>query len=355
VYWFDGHPGAAVEGKLGHGVTVRLATSSLAWAIAARCVRIGATPMGTVTFVPDQDRVEIVDVGPRDGLQNLPDPVPTELKLELIGRLIDAGVRSMEACSFVNPAKVPQMGDADAVMAGVPRHHGARYLGLVLNERGLDRAISAGVDEVVSVVVCSNTFSQRNQGTTITEALEVHHRIGERANAAGMAHSVVMSAAFGCPFEGDVPVDRVARIAIGCASSGPTRVTLADTIGVGVPTQVHELVRAVRDSIGEDVPLGAHFHNTRNTGYANAYAALEVGIRSFDASLGGVGGCPFAPRATGNIATEDLVYQLHQMGFDTGIDLESLIDTSNWLAEHLGAAVAGLVAKAGGFPTPGTR
>jgi hydroxymethylglutaryl-CoA lyase len=301
------------------------------------------------------DFVEIVDVGPRDGLQNIADHVTTELKVELITRLVAAGVRSIEATSFVNPAKVPQMSDADAVIGRVPRGNGVRYLGLVMNERGLDRAVEAGVDEVVSVVVCSNTFSQRNQGTTITEALEVHHAIGTKANALGVSHSVVLAASFGCPFEGEVPIERVARIAIGCSSTGPTRLTLADTIGVGVPTQVHELITAVRDAVGDDVLLGCHFHNTRNSGYANAYAAIEAGVRSFDASLGGVGGCPFAPKATGNIATEDLVYQLHRMGFDTGIDLDALIETSNWLASHLGPAVAGRVAKAGGFPREGTR
>jgi hydroxymethylglutaryl-CoA lyase len=306
--------------------------------------------VSTVGFV--RDRVELVDVGPRDGLQNVAVDIPVEVKVELVTRLVDAGLRTIEAGSFVSPKAVPRMADSDVVFAAVPRQTGVRYLGLVVNERGLDRAIAAQADEVVSVVVCSQTFSMRNQNATIAQALDVHRAIGERANDAGIAHSVVLATAFGCPFEGEIDVSTVARIAIGCASTGPRRITLADTIGVAVPTDVHERVTALRDAVGDVAELGCHFHNTRNTGYANVYAALEAGVRSFDASLGGVGGCPFAPRATGNIATEDVTYLLHRMGVDTGLDLDRLLDTAEWLAGHLGPAVAGLVSKAGPFPKP---
>ncbi|MEV4136056.1 hydroxymethylglutaryl-CoA lyase [Dactylosporangium sp. NPDC049742] len=273
--------------------------------------------------------VEIVEVGPRDGLQNEKVLLPTEVKVDYITRALDAGIRRLEAVAFVHPGRVPQMADAEAVMAAVPRRPGVTYIGLVLNRRGLDRALAAGVDEVNMVVVASDEFSRRNQGTTTAAALDVWHEVA----AAGIPASLTIAAAFGCPFTGAVPVDRVLGIAASALQSGPREIAIADTIGVGVPTQVRELVHGLRD-LG--VPLRAHFHNTRNTGYANAVAALEAGVATLDASIGGIGGCPFAPRATGNIATEDLTYLLHGMGVETGLDLPALAGTGTWIAARLG-------------------
>ena len=296
------------------------------------------------------DRVEIIDVAPRDGLQNEDTLLPTEIKVELIGRLVDAGIRRLEATSFVHPGRVPAMADAEEVMARVPRREDVSYIGLVLNERGLERAIDAGCDEIAYAVVVTDTFSRRNQGTSAAEGIEVWHRIAARARQAGVLPSLVVSAAFGCPYEGEVLVDRVVEVVEAAVREAPDRLSLADTIGVATPSDVLERFEAIGSVVPDDVQLGCHFHNTRNTGIANAYAALESGVRSFDASLGGIGGCPFAPNATGNICTEDLVYMLHRMGFDTGLDLEALADTARWLRTHLGESVVGLYANAGPFP-----
>lgn len=296
------------------------------------------------------DTIRIIDVSPRDGLQNEAVLLSTEDKVELIAQLTSAGVTAVEATSFVHPRRVPAMADAEAVMASLSRRPGVSYIGLALNERGLERAIAAGCTEVNSVIVASEGFGRANQGMTPEESVEVWHRIAARAHEAGVTPSVVMSVAFGCPFDGEVPVDRVARLAEAAAAAGPARLALADTIGVATPADVHERISALRDSVGDEVALGMHFHNTRNTGIANAYAALEDGIRVFDASLGGVGGCPFAPEATGNIPTEDLVYMLHRMGYDTGLDLDRLAAAVRWLESRLGHPVPGLYAKAGPFP-----
>lgn len=297
------------------------------------------------------EHVEIIDVAPRDGLQNEATLLSTEQKLELVERLLGAGVQRIEATSFVHPRLVPQMADAEAVMAGVPRDRGATWVGLALNERGLDRAVAAGCDEVSYAVVSTDTFSQRNQGTTTAEGIEAWGRIAARARAEGVTPILVVAASFGCPFEGEVPVQRLVEVVEGCLElEVPARLSLADTIGVGTPADVRERFAAIAGSVPDDVQLGTHFHNTRNTGIANAYAALEAGVRSFDASLGGIGGCPFAPAATGNICTEDLVYMLHRMGFDTGLDLDALADASTWLTGLLGDSVVGLYAKAGPFP-----
>jgi hydroxymethylglutaryl-CoA lyase len=290
----------------------------------------------------------IVEVGPRDGLQNEATPVSTDAKLALIESLIDAGVRRVEATSFVNPTRVPQMADAEAVMARVPRRPDVSYIGLVLNERGLDRALGSGVDEVNVAVVASETFSQRNQGVGIEEMLEVFERIATRTLAAGARISATIGASFGCPFEGEVPTERVVAIAQRCATVGAQEIAIADTIGVGVPADVRRLVDGIRGV--SDVPLRAHFHNTRNTGYANALAALDAGITALDASTGGIGGCPFAPRATGNIATEDLIYLLHRSGYDPGIDLAAVVAAADAIGEQLGKPVPALLGRAGDFP-----
>ncbi|MEE8124169.1 MAG: hydroxymethylglutaryl-CoA lyase, partial [Alphaproteobacteria bacterium] len=236
-------------------------------------------------------RVEIVEVSPRDGLQNEPELLGTEDKVELITRAIAAGIKRIEATSFVDPRRVPQMADAEAVMAQLPRLDGVSYIGLVLNRRGFDRAAAAGCDEVNYVVIASDEFSRRNQSLATDEALAVWDEIGAAAREAGMRSSLTIGAAFGCPYEGEVPAERVVEIAGRVLESKPSEIALADTIGVAVPTQVTGLIEAVAARIS-DVPLRCHFHNTRNTGLANAYAAIEAGVGVLDASLGGIGGCP---------------------------------------------------------------
>lgn len=308
----------------------------------------GTPPTPTLPTLPSR-RVEIVDVSPRDGLQSEPGELSTSAKVELIERLISAGVRRLEAASFVNPKRVPKMADAEEVMARLPRSDDVKYIGLVMNRRGLDRALEAGVDEVNVVVVCSDTFCRRNQGTTTAEAVAVYSEIAEASAAGGVPAGVTLAAAFGCPYEGEVPVGRLTDVASEVAASRPAEIALADSIGVAVPADVEERVAAVRKVAG-GVRLRAHFHNTRNTGYANAAAALDAGVSVLDASLGGIGGCPFAPAATGNIATEDLVYLLDRMGVSSGLSLEALCSEARWLAEALGHPVPGYLSKAGGFP-----
>jgi hydroxymethylglutaryl-CoA lyase len=295
--------------------------------------------------------VEIVEVGPRDGLQNEANLVSTQDKLELIRRLVDTGLKRIEATSFVNPARVPQMADAEAVMAGVPRRDGVSYSGLVLNPRGAERAFAAGCDEITYVIVASETFSQRNQGRSVATTLTEWAQVAKLARDAGVRANGLIAAAFGCPFEGRVDPARVAELAAQVADAGADEVGLADTIGVGAPRQVADLTTRVRPLIGK-LPLRFHFHNTRNTGYANAYAALMAGADILDASAGGVGGCPFAPRATGNIATEDLCYLLDEIGVAHDGRAAEIAALDGWLTERLGHSVPGQLGKAGGFPQP---
>ena len=290
--------------------------------------------------------VIICDVGPRDGLQNEDTTLSPAVRAELCDRLAAAGVPRVEAVSFVNPKRVPQMAGAEEVMAAIDRREGTVYAGLVLNERGYERALAAGVDEVHYAFPVTDEFARRNQNTTVEGALETSDILVNRAANDFIRITVTLSVAFGCPFEGAVDPDRVLEIARRVAATGPDEIVLADTIGVGVPSQVETLVGGVA-ALGATV--GAHFHNTRNTGYANAVAAVEAGATVLDASLGGTGGCPFAPRATGNIATEDLVYLLHGMGHETGIDLDALIGHAVWLGEQLGKELPGQLHKAGTF------
>ena len=297
------------------------------------------------------ERVQIVDVAPRDGLQADPADLSTAQKVELIERLVAAGHTRVEAASFVSPKAVPKMADGEAVMAGVPRTEGVSYSALVLNQRGVERAIEAGADEVCGVVVATETFSQANQRATVAESIQRWRAISGTARAAGIRTSVTVSAVCGCPYEGRVDADRVLGIVADLAETEPDEVALADTIGVGVPNQVAALFEGAAERAG-GIALRGHFHNTRNTALANIAAAIDTGVRVFDSSLGGVGGCPFAPRATGNVATEEVVYMVHEMGFDTGIDLDALIEASAWLEGQLGHGVPSLVAKAGGFPQP---
>ena len=301
-----------------------------------------------------QRSVALVEVGPRDGLQNEPVQLATETKIEFVRRVRTAGIRRIEVASFVNPQRVPQMADAEAVMAGVPRDGHSSYIGLVLNRRGFDRAVAAGCDEVGFVVVASETFSRRNQGIGVRDSIDLWHEIAAEAADGGVKASVMISAACGCPFEGEVPASRVLEIATEVAKSPSVELAIADTIGVGVPPQVTALVEGLRPIAGER-PIRVHFHNTRNTAIANITAAVQAGATIVDASTGGIGGCPFAPKATGNVATEDVLYLLNHMGIETGVSLEAIIETAHWIERQLGRPVPGMVSKAGDFPAAPAR
>ena len=297
------------------------------------------------------NQIEIVDVAPRDGLQSDAVMFTTEQKVELTHRIVAAGVRRVEVASFVNPKRVPQMADAEAVLAALAGSgSSATFIGLVLNARGFDRAVAAATPEVNVVVVCSDTFSQNNQSMSTEQSIVAALDVIGRAHDHALPVSVTLSAAFGCPYDGIVDPNVVINIAERIAAAGPDEIALADTVGAAVPTQVRSLVGATQSVIGNDIRLRAHFHNTRNSGLANALAAVECGVTVIDASLGGIGGCPFAPRATGNIPTEDVVYLLERSGFSTGVSLEGLISATEWLEGQLGRTVPSLVAKAGGFP-----
>ena len=303
-----------------------------------------------------RDRIELVEVSPRDGIQNEPTVLATADKLELIRRAVGAGARRLEATSFVNPARVPQMADADAVAAALPgllAGTGAVSQGLALNPRGHARCVAAGLDEVNYAVVATDAFSRRNQGVSTDEGIEALARVfAEREDAVPIG--ITIAAAFGCPFEGEVPLARLMAVVERCGALGPFELGLADTIGAAAPPMVTERVRAVREAFPE-IPVRLHLHDTRNTGLANAWAGLEAGVASLDASLGGIGGCPFAPNATGNVPTEDLVWMLERGGVDTGMDLEACIETARWLEGVLGKAVPGMLSKAGRFPTGTAR
>jgi isopropylmalate/homocitrate/citramalate synthase len=301
----------------------------------------------------DRPTLVLCDVGPRDGLQNESPTLAPAVRAELCDRLLAAGLPRVEAVSFVNPRLVPQMAGAEEVVAAIHRRPPAVLAGLVLNQRGLDRALAAGVDQVHYAFGVTDTFSMRNQNTTVKNGIETSHQVVRRCRQAGVPVTVTLSVAFGCPFEGRVAPERVLRVVEQVQEEPPDEIAPADTIGVGVPTQVRELVRGARELGARRV--GCHFHNTRNTGLANAVAAVEAGALTLDASVGGTGGCPFAPRATGNVPTEDLVYLLHGMGIPTGVDLHSLMETSTWLGERLGKELPAMVTRAGDFPDVGAR
>lgn len=291
--------------------------------------------------------IHIVDVAPRDGIQNEPTLLPTDVKLELIRRLAAAGVRHIEVASFVKAERVPQMADAEAVVAGIP--DGIDAIGLVLNVQGVMRALKTSVSSLNFVVAASDSFAERNQGRGVAQLLDQWAEAAECAHQAGRRIAVTISTAFGCPYEGEVPVDQLVDVVTVVAGAKPASITLADTIGAAAPSDVRAKVAATR-ATAPDIPIVCHFHNTRNTGLANAVAAVEAGVVILDASLGGFGGCPFAPKATGNIPTEDLVYMLHRMGYQTGIDPQALIDAAQWLGERLGHPPPGMLARAGMFP-----
>ncbi len=294
--------------------------------------------------------IDICEVGPRDGLQSEPRIWSVDERVELIDRLSATGVKRIEAVSFVNPKRVPQMAAAEDVMAGVKRPDGVTFVGLALNLRGVERAIGAGVDEVRYVVVASETFNRKNQGSSIDDTLRSYRDMAGSVTAAGLRLSAVVAAAFGCPFEGEVALSKVTDLARVLVGEGAQDIYLADTIGAAVPNQVAERIAATRDVVGGAVTLGCHLHNTRNTGFANAVAAVQAGVRLLDSSVGGIGGCPFAPRATGNIATEDLCFLLRNMGYETGVDIDAVIEVARWAETSFDAPLPGQVMKAGLFP-----
>jgi hydroxymethylglutaryl-CoA lyase/(R)-citramalyl-CoA lyase len=295
----------------------------------------------------DVRRITICDVAPRDGLQNDPKILPPETRAELVDRLAAAGVPRIEAVSFVNPARVPQMAGAEEVVEAITPREGVVYAGLVLNEKGYDRLRETELGEAHLAFASTETFNQRNSNASVDESLAATKRVLERSHADGLRAAVTIGASFGCPFEGRVDPGRIMALAEELAEGGADEIGFADTIGVAVPSMVRDLVR--RAATGLPVPVAVHLHNTRNTGIANAFAAVEAGATVLDASVGGIGGCPFAPRATGNICAEDIVYMLHGEGVETGIDLDALIEVAVWLEGVLGRELEGMVYRAGTF------
>lgn len=303
----------------------------------------------------DQKRasfINIVEVGPRDGLQNEPDIISTDNKLVMINHMLDAGVKRIEVASFVHSKRVPQMADAEAVISELPDRNDVSYIGLCLNKRGVLRGLATkesgkrGIDEAGCVVVASDTFGRKNQGQTIEEGIRENREMIRFAKAEGLQAQVTISAAFGCPFEGAVPPKTVLRIASEMAEEEPLEIALADTIGVGVPAQVEDLFGRLREILPTQIGMRAHFHDTRNTGIANAWAAIQSGVTTLDSSIGGLGGCPFAPNATGNIATEDLVNLLSRSGIEHDLDLGKAIATNQWFSVLLNRPLPSLVARA---------
>ncbi len=290
-------------------------------------------------------RISIREVGPRDGLQN-EDPVPTPAKIELIDRLSATGVQRIEAVSFVRPEAIPQMADADEVWRAIERAPAVRYSALVPNLRGAGRALDAGLTEIEAVVSASDTHNRRNVNRSTAESLDDIARVIDAAHRRGATCQVIVSTAWGCPYEGDVPVERVVRTAGRAIADGADSISFGDTTGMATPRRVRELVGEFR-SAHPDAALNLHFHNTRGTGLANVLTALELGVTDFDASVGGLGGCPYAPGATGNIATEELVHMVEDMGVATGINLEAMIDAAADAEQIIGRRLPSQVLRAG--------
>jgi hydroxymethylglutaryl-CoA lyase/(R)-citramalyl-CoA lyase len=291
-------------------------------------------------------KIVVCDVAPRDGLQNEATHLEPAVRAELVNRLAAAGVPRIETVSFVNPARVPQMAGAEEVVAGIDREPGVVYAGLALNEKGYDRLAATGLDEVHYAFASTETFNQRNSNSSVDDSLAAAERIVARAHPDGIRATVTIGASFGCPFEGAVDPGRVLELAARLVAAGTDELVFADTVGVGVPRQARHLVT---EGVKLGVPVGVHLHNTRNTGFANAVAALEAGATVLDASVGGIGGCPFAPKATGTICTEDLGYLLTGEGVETGIDLDAMIGIAEWLEGLLGRQLPGQVYRAGAF------
>jgi hydroxymethylglutaryl-CoA lyase len=290
-------------------------------------------------------QVSIREVGPRDGLQN-EQPVPTAAKIDLLNALSRTGVRRIEAVSFVHPKAIPQMADADEVWAAVDRRPDVRYSALVPNSRGAQRALHAGFREIEVVVSASDTHNRRNVNRSTEESLDDIAGLIETLHASGATAEVIVATSFGCPYEGDVPPDRVASIVDRVVSDGADRLAFGDTTGMATPRRVRDVVTAVRER-QPDIPVLLHFHNTRGTALANILTALELGITEYDASVGGLGGCPYAPGATGNVATEEVVHMLHDMDIDTGIDLDALLDAARLAEEVVGRPLPSGVLRAG--------
>ncbi len=296
------------------------------------------------------DQIEMVEVSPRDGLQNEKIEVCTAYKLKLIEFALAAKVRRIEVASFVNPRAVPQMADAEAVCAGLPDRPDVTYIGLVMNQRGADRALATGrINQLGAVAVTTDTFAMANQGQTSDGSVDASRAIISAARAAGKTGQATIAASFGCPFEGEVSEGRVIAMAIAIAEAGAVEIGLADTIGVANPAHVARLVARVREAI-DPLPVRVHFHNTRGTGLANVWAAIGAGARIVDASIGGLGGCPFAPGAAGNVSTEDVVYMLERAGIGTGLELPQLVEANLWLAGIMNRKLPGMVAHTSPFP-----
>ncbi len=296
------------------------------------------------------DQIEMVEVSPRDGLQNEKIEIATADKLRLIEFAISSGARRIEVTSFVNPRAVPQMADAEAVCEGLPDRADVTYIGLVMNQRGADRALATErINQLGAVAVTTDTFAMANQGQTSDGSIEASRAIISAALAAGKTGQATIAASFGCPFEGEVPEDRVIAMAIAIAEAGAVEIGLADTIGVANPAHVARLVTRVREAIAP-LPVRVHFHNTRGTGLANVWAAIGAGARIVDASIGGLGGCPFAPGAAGNVSTEDVVYMLERAGIGTGLELPQLVEANLWLARIMNRKLPGMVAHTPAFP-----
>ena len=294
--------------------------------------------------------VTVMEVSPRDGLQNEDVLVSTAQKLQLIDHALASGSKRIEVTSFVHPQRVPQMADAEAVCAGLPQRSDVRYTGLILNEQGYRRLRETRLDEAGLVVPVSDTFGERNQGQRVADAVAMAREVIRDGQQTGFPVQVTLAVAFGCPFEGEVPLTNLMAAAEALLEAGPVEIALADTIGVGVPWQVQQTFEALSKLAG-DVPLRAHFHDTRNTGIGNAFASLLAGVATLDASIGGIGGCPFAPNASGNIATEDLVYMLNRSDVAHDLAMQPLLDGAAWLEPILGKQLPSMLSKAGDWPT----
>ena len=295
------------------------------------------------------NKVSILEVGPRDGLQSEPAIIPTEIKKEFIVRTVDAGIKKIEVTSFVHPKKVPQMADAEKLVESLPDYDDVSYIGLIMNQKGFERAKNCGIQEVGMVIVSTDTYNMRNQGVTTQESIDNWLEIASDAQSAGIKTNVVIACAFGCPYEGEVDPEKIVEIAEKALQGSPDILGLADSVGVAVPNQVKNVFSLIKE-LNPDIPLRTHLHNTRNTGLANAAAAIDSGVSIIDASTGGIGGCPFAPKATGNIPTDDLLYMLDRSNIETGVNLNDVVQTTQWLEEILDRNVPAMVPKAGIFP-----
>ena len=289
--------------------------------------------------------INICEVGPRDGLQNEKKLVSLETKVEMISRLIDAGAKKIEAVSFVNPKVVPQMANAEELMKLVPKTEGVSYAGLVLNYSGLQRALDTEVDALHIVTATSDEFNLKNAKKTVEQSVSELITVIEEGKQSNRSINGILGTAFGCPFAGEVPLERVLHVAEQFVQAGATEITLADTTGMANPIQIKQTVERFKNYFGDDITLGLHLHNTRGLGVANAFAGYEAGIRNFDSSIAGLGGCPFAPEAVGNVCTEDLVNMFEQMNVDTNLNITELIEASRWLEDQIGRKLDGMVMK----------